>query len=199
MNKALITGSTSKVGKFILETYRDRFDWVFADHKDYDLNLSEDCERVVELSKDVDIFFNIAHVGTGQGDLAHHIFNIWLEQKNNKHKKIISIGSLVTEATNDFIIREHGDRYDRITERRNYIAEKLYLEKIHKELTDVHLDLYKEKFKVPHHTLLRFVSLFEPMEEYPNDFYTPTAHLKDVFDFILNYEGYISTMDVRWV
>jgi len=82
-----LTGHTGKVGSIICSHYNNVTG--FSRSNGYDIRTCQD--KIVEESKDFDVFINCAHAGPGfaQTQLFWLIFNKWI----NTNKTIINIGS----------------------------------------------------------------------------------------------------------
>jgi hypothetical protein len=65
----------------------------FSRSSGYNINRHEDRKRIIEESKDCDIFINNAHSGFGQVQLLVELFMQWKDQD----KQIINVGSRVAE------------------------------------------------------------------------------------------------------
>lgn len=90
--KTAITGHTSGLGQAIYDTM-DCI--VFSKSTGYDIENSIDRLRIIEESKDCNVFINNAHSGFAQTLLLQDLFNHWKDED----KIIINIGSRASEFT----------------------------------------------------------------------------------------------------
>jgi hypothetical protein len=90
--KYAITGHTSGIGKNIFEKLSPDIIG-FSKSTDYDITKFIDRQRIIQESKDCDIFINNAHDGFGQTLLLIELFREW----KNLDKTIINVGSRISE------------------------------------------------------------------------------------------------------
>jgi hypothetical protein len=91
--KYAITGHTYGIGQ---EIYNRLLPEIigFSRTNGYDINDSKSRQRIIEKSIDCDVFINCAHNDYGQTLL---FLDIWREWRNLSSKKIVNIGSNITE------------------------------------------------------------------------------------------------------
>ncbi len=90
--KIAITGHTQGVGKRIYERFCPNIIG-FSRSNGYDITNSVDRKRIIEESKDCDIFINNANAEFGQTLLFLELFEEW----RNTDKTIINVGSRIAE------------------------------------------------------------------------------------------------------
>jgi nucleoside-diphosphate-sugar epimerase len=112
----ILTGSTSPIGKVLLpHLNKNHTVTEISRASGWDLTTLENQDLLIELTKDSDVFINLAHVDFLQGILLA-----------KSHAKIsISFTSLITQFPWSSMESFSGA---------NYIAQKLFLEYVHKEL-----------------------------------------------------------------
>ena len=187
MKTAIITGSTNPVGNIIFEKYKNQYNWLVVSRSNgFDLLTQESCDRVVELAKDADVFFNIACIVHSQSELAIRVFNTWKKNANFDIKKIISFGTLATDFSVNDLQLLRGFQSE-------YVSTKLLLEKAHKELCYDHLT--NNWHNMPQSILIKFGNLLEASNNEP---FTDSEQLIEAVDYVLNSQSYISDLSVRW-
>lgn len=83
--KCIITGHTKGIGKFLYNHFSEKYDVLgISRTTGYDLNT--DISKIVELSKNCDLFINCAAVGNAQLELLNNL--------HNKESKMIVFGSI---------------------------------------------------------------------------------------------------------
>jgi len=118
MTTYAITGHTAGIGKRLYERLSPSAIG-FSTSTGYDITKIADRRRIIEESRDCDVFINNATCGFGQTLLFLELFGAWKDQ----NKTIINVGSRVAE-----IKLLSRDRHDLL----KYQAEKLIL----KEMTN---------------------------------------------------------------
>lgn len=90
-----ITGHTSGIGKGLYEHFERKGLRVKGFSKDtgFDISLPENRDRIVELTKDCDLFFNNAYSGYAQVELA----KLWQQQHWHDKHFIINTSSMAAE------------------------------------------------------------------------------------------------------
>ena len=184
--KAVITGHSGEIGQIVKNIFPD-YEWIDVGRSsDIDLRTDQGVNDLLKFSKYADIFFNIANVGPNQGYILKKVFEIFLKQKNKDPKKIINFGSLITTLDSNF--QEN---------KQDYISSKLYLEKVHKECCDQHINGWQLDYAVPQSILIRFGHILEK-EERGKQPYTNKDQLIEVVRYAVESKSYISDIDVRW-
>lgn len=180
MSKILLTGYTSNVGKSLYQFLEKEHEVIgISRTSGYDLTKQEDFDSVLKLSLDCDCFINLAYIKTIQTDLLYSVYSLWEQQ--NKNGKIISVGSLGTNASFEL--------HRKIKTDTELIANKLALEKMHNELSS------KNPFgEQPQSILIRFALFNNDTKGIP---YLKIEQLNEVFDFVLKSTTYISAIDFR--
>jgi len=151
--KYSITGHTAGIGK---KLYERLFPNVigFSLSTGYDITTPVDRQRIIDESKDCDIFINNATAGFGLTLLFLELFNLWKDQ----NKTIINVGSRIAEIK---ILPK--DRQDLL----KYQAEKLILKEMSNRVHGVCKVKYKwfayvgtEKIlkKYPHFTTADYIT-----------------------------------------
>lgn len=130
MTTYAITGHTSGIGKCLYERLSTSAIG-FSLSNGYDITIKSDRQRIIQESKDCDVFINNAPAGFSQTLLFLELFQEW---RNNSTKTIINVGSRVAE-----IKVLPYSRQDLL----QYQAEKLIL----KEMTSRTVGLCKVKYK----------------------------------------------------
>jgi hypothetical protein len=112
----LLTGSTSPIGKALLpHLNKNHTVTEISQSAGWDLTTSEDQDLLTELTRDSDVFINLAHIDFLQGILLAR-----------SHAKVnISFTSLITQFPWSSM---------KSFSSADYIAQKLFLEYVHKEL-----------------------------------------------------------------
>jgi hypothetical protein len=114
--KILLTGSTSPIGKVLLPHLNKNYTVTeISRATNWDLNILENQDRLTELTRDTDVFINLAHINFLQGILLARSYA----------KVNISFTSLITQFPWSLMKSFSGA---------DYIAQKLFLEYVHKEL-----------------------------------------------------------------
>ena len=90
--KIAITGHTQGIGKCAFERLSPNIIG-FSKSTGYDITKFNDRKRIIEESKDCDIFINNANAGFGQTLLFLELFEEW----QNTDKTIINVGSRIAE------------------------------------------------------------------------------------------------------
>lgn len=90
-----ITGHTSGIGKGIYDHFIKKGCRVKGFSKDtgFDISVRENIDRIVELTKDCDLFFNNAYSGYSQVDIAR----LWQQQHWSNNHFIIHTSSMAAE------------------------------------------------------------------------------------------------------
>lgn len=90
-----ITGHTSGIGKGLYEHFANQGCRVKGFSKDtgFDISDPENRDRIIELTRDCDLFFNNAYSGYSQVELA----KLWQQQHWSDHHFIINTSSLAAE------------------------------------------------------------------------------------------------------
>jgi hypothetical protein len=117
MKNIVITGHTSGIGKRLYERLSPNVIG-FSLSNGYNINNSDDRKRIIESSKDFDIFINNAHAEFGQTKLFIELFQKW---RDNPNKTIINVGSRIAEIQSLPIERQDLLKYQ---------AEKLILKEM---------------------------------------------------------------------
>ena len=118
--KIAITGHTQGIGKCAFERLSPNIIG-FSKSTGYDITKFNDRKRIIEESKDCDIFINNANAGFGQTLLFLELFEEW----RNTDKTIINVGSRIAETP---ILPE---TYQHLIK---YQAEKLILKEMSKRV-----------------------------------------------------------------
>lgn len=92
MTTYAITGHTSGIGKRLYERLSPNAIG-FSLSNGYDITNAADRARIIEESKDCDVFINNATAEFGQTQLFLELFNVW----NDQSKTIINVGSRIAE------------------------------------------------------------------------------------------------------
>lgn len=94
--KIAITGHTSGIGKSLLHEFQSRGHEVmgFSRSNGYDIANEKIQERILNEISTVDIFINNAHKRFCQVEIFSRVWKSW----RNEPKKIINIGSIITES-----------------------------------------------------------------------------------------------------
>ena len=72
MKKLIITGHTSSIGKLLFDYYQTKYDVIgISRSTGYDLNDSDDLNRIIKLSLEAKHFINLANVGKSQTELLY--------------------------------------------------------------------------------------------------------------------------------
>ncbi len=90
-----VTGHTSGIGKGIYEYFQSHGYNVKGFSKDtgFDISVKENVDRIVELTRDCDLFFNNAYSGYAQVELA----KLWQQQHWSDRHYIINTSSMAAE------------------------------------------------------------------------------------------------------
>jgi hypothetical protein len=91
--KYAITGHTQGIGLALFNTVENAIG--FSTSNGYNINLKNDRKRIIDQSKECDIFINNAHSHYGQVDMLLDLFAAWKDQ----NKLVINIGSRIAEDT----------------------------------------------------------------------------------------------------
>jgi NADP-dependent 3-hydroxy acid dehydrogenase YdfG len=94
-NSIAVTGHTSGIGKGIYEHFQSQGYNVKGFSKDtgFDISHRENIDRIVELTRDCDLFFNNAYSGYAQVELA----KLWQQQHWSDQHFIINTSSMAAE------------------------------------------------------------------------------------------------------
>jgi len=97
--KVAVTGHTSGIGKGIFEHFQNLGCKVIGFSLDtgFDISIHENRDRIVELTRDYDLFFNNAYAEYAQEDLA----KLWHQQHWNDKHFIIHTSSVAAEPLAD--------------------------------------------------------------------------------------------------
>ena len=100
--KVAVTGHTKGIGKSIFDYFKNKGLEVvgFSRSTGFDISNEEDRNRILEMSKDCDIFVNNAYkdYDNSQKILLDKVFNLW----NNQEKVIINISTRWTYTTHPY-------------------------------------------------------------------------------------------------
>lgn len=90
-----VTGHTSGIGKGIYDHFQSQGCNVKGFSKDtgFDISQKENIDRIVELTRDCDLFFNNAYAGYAQVELA----KLWQQQHWSNNHFIINTSSMAAE------------------------------------------------------------------------------------------------------
>jgi hypothetical protein len=185
MKKLIITGHTSSIGKLLFDYYQTKYDVIgISRSTGYDLNDSDDLNRIIKLSLEAKHFINLANVGKSQTELLYYIHKLGSEV--GRTGRIINFGTLATEVSFDLLKKIPVDM--------EMLAHKLSLEKLHKELS------VRTPFgKQPESVLIRFANYGKKLEHRANEPFTSPDQMTKIIDFILESDTYISSIDFREV
>ena len=89
--KYAITGHTSGIGKYVFD-YLSPDIIGFSRSTGFNINISEDRQRIIKLSNDCDIFINNAQDDYGQSKLLIDLFRVW----KDKDKIILNMGIAIS-------------------------------------------------------------------------------------------------------
>lgn len=193
--RAVITGGSSETGQILMENLD--LDWVPVD-RTHGYTLPDDADKLVELLKDADLFFNVANLGTLQSDFLALAWNTWNNMKPTTPKKIINFGSLISEIEMQTTLeRSNFTYFDRPRERTGYKAEKLLLHKTHDEYKHLHLQGWANDYVMPQTILIKFGNILYKNIRSQEPF-TSAEQLLDVVEYAINAKSYISDFEVRW-
>lgn len=94
-----VTGHTSGIGKGIYEHFESKGVRVKGFSKDtgFDISIPENRDRIIELTRDCDLFFNNAYSGYSQVELA----KLWQQQHWSDQHFIINTSSMAAEPLAD--------------------------------------------------------------------------------------------------
>jgi hypothetical protein len=92
MIRYAITGHTAGIGKGLFERLSPNAIG-FSKSTGYDITNYHDRQRIIEESKDCDVFINNAQAMYGQVDLFIELFKVW----KDKEKTIINVGSRIAD------------------------------------------------------------------------------------------------------
>lgn len=96
--KIALTGHTKGIGRAIYEQLSKNHEVVcFSRANTYDINVIIDRQRIIEESKDCDVFINNAYYPYAQTALAEE----WFSQYKGENKLLVNIGSYVIEILRD--------------------------------------------------------------------------------------------------
>ena len=159
-----LTGHTSGIGKCMYERLSSSVIG-FSLSNGYDITVKSNRQRIINESKDCDVFINNAPAGFFQTLLFLELFQEW---KNNPNKTIINVGSRIAEIK---VLP-----YDR-QELLQYQAEKLIL----KEMTNRAVGLCNVKYK-----WFAYVGTEKILKKYPH--FTEADYIteKQAVDIILS-------------
>lgn len=110
--KIALTGHSQGIGKYLFQKMSPNVIG-FSRSNGYDINIKEDRRRIIEQSKDCDIFINNAESNFAQTYMLIDLFKEW----KDSNKTIINVGSRIAE------IKLPGDRLELL----EYQAQKLTL------------------------------------------------------------------------
>ena len=162
--KIAITGHTHGIGKRAYDRLCPNIIG-FSRSNGYDITNLDDRKRIIEESKDCDIFINNATAEFGQTLLFLELFQEW---KNNPNKTIVNVGSRIAEIK----VLPHNRQ-----ELLQYQAEKLIL----KEMTNRAVGLCNIKYR-----WFAYVGTEKILKKYPhftkNDYIT----IDEAVDIILS-------------
>jgi len=126
----ILTGASSPIGKILLNYYcKTHTVYPVSRSHGWDLTEFSKQQELIELTKEADIFLNVAHIGYLQGVL--------LEQSQAKTN--ISFGSLITK---------FSWKYMKDLNTAKYISEKLFLEYVHRHTSNsalINISSYNSK------------------------------------------------------
>ena len=178
--KILLTGYTSIIGNALAEHLSKEHDVVLISRQSgYDLTDKDKFDEVLQLSLECDHVINLAYIGIIQTELLYSIHTLWTEHNNTG--KIINVGTLGTNVPYQLLMKVNTEIV--------MIANKLALEKMHNELS------LANPFGIqPQSILIRFAAYGDKKTQIPN---LRIDQLITVFQFILDADFYISTMDFR--
>lgn len=126
----VLTGASSPIGQILLNHYAKQYTVhpVSRSHG-WDLYQTSKQQELIELTKEADVFLNVAHMGYLQG--------ILLEQSQARIN--ISFGSLITK---------FDWKYMKVLNTANYVSEKLFLEYVHRYMSNsalINISSYNNK------------------------------------------------------
>ena len=98
-NNIAITGHTSGLGKGIFEHFQKLESNIIGFSKDtgFDISIQENRDKIIELTKNCDLFFNNAYSGYAQV----HLMKLWHQQHWSHNHFIISTSSMAAEPLAD--------------------------------------------------------------------------------------------------
>lgn len=183
MKTIALTGATSPIGTELLNSLSNSYK-VIPISRTTGFDLLTEVGYSAALSEIVkcDYFINLANVKTTQACLLLDVYNTWTS--NNNFGKIISFGTLATEASSTLLKLINADF--------NMIADKLFLEKVHDELST------QTPFgDQPQSCLIRFANFGKKSDSREDEPCSTPEQLCDIVKFILSSDSYISTLDFR--
>ena len=180
--KIILTGYTSLVGKVLYEHLSKTHEVIgISRESGYDLLTQADIARVTTQSASADHFINLANIIT-QTDILYSIHTSWSQL--GKEGKIINFGTLATEVPHSLL--------QRIPINMQMLANKLSLEKMHRELAFV-----TPFGSQPQSVLLRFANYGQKTDHRANEPFTSPEQIISMIEFIINSDTYISALDFR--
>ena len=193
--RAVITGASSEISKIIMDHFD--YDWIPVS-RTHGITLPDDIDKIMQGIKSSDLFFNIGQHGTTQSDLLALVWNTWNMQETSTPKKIISFGSLVTDMQLQTILEMNDFNYfNRQREKSEYIAEKLFLEKVHGEYKNLHLTGYQKSYCMPQSILIKLGNvMYKDIRSHEP--YTSQEQLLEAVEYVINSKSYISDLELRW-
>ncbi len=181
--KILITGHTSPMGKDVYEHYSKNHECLGVSRTSgYDLNKSEDQNRVVTEALAHDIFLNIAHVDAVQSILLNKLNERWTAEA--PLKKVITIGSLITKLDKKLL--------DKVNIDKKYLADKHHLDSVSDSLSNEKPFGSQLQF-----SLIRVLNYGPKTGEREGE---PTCNVNDIvrsIDYVINEPMYIGMMNIR--
>jgi len=179
--KIILTGYTSPIGSILYNHLSNTHQVIGIGREDYDLLSFTDIDKLIEQSKTVDHFINLANIPT-QAEILYKVHTAWSEL--GKDGKIISFGTLATEVPHSLLQRIPIDM--------QMLASKLSLEKMHRELA------FNKPFGIqPQSVLLRFANYGLKTNHRANEPSTTDKQITTIIDFVINNSTYVSSLDFR--
>lgn len=116
--KYAITGHTSGLGKFLYNHWNNSAIG-FSRTNGFDISKKTDRDKIIEISKDVDVFINNAYCLYYQTELLYDLYNEWKDEK----KIIINIGSNTTDGIkrNIWPYSSHKASLEKASEQLSYL------------------------------------------------------------------------------
>lgn len=145
--KYAVTGHTSGIGKAVFESCNNSIG--FSKSQGYDILSAQDRKKIIEQTRDCDVFVNNAHDGFGQAYMLLDLFHSW----KNTSKTIINVGSIIAEDTTVLKNYEHLLEYQ---------IQKKSLRILHNDLVNL-----KTSLKL-NYVYFGYVGTERILQKYPN-------------------------------
>jgi hypothetical protein len=150
MKKILITGHTRGLGKSIFDHFSDKKWHIIGLSRSTGTAIPDDINKIIDIAKECDIFFNNVYYGTSQSDLITQLY---------KNVAIVSSGSVAADVNSSLFpdnsyyndkrdLELTHKKYKRITNHPMLLLKMGYLEK------------FTDRPSIPYHQILSAIDLW---------------------------------------